>query len=519
MDLASLRNDQDFLNLPEVERAKVVESLVLKDRDFLSLSDADKVKVLNTLVGSTGKTPEPAVSPSPIAPSLDKAVEQSETGLTPRFLDFNPSTVALGTLISTVIGGAYGKFAKAGLGTGKGLATGGFEGALSSGVGEYIRSGEQNGNNEMLALGAELASPAALRSSVELVPSLWKTIKPGAQAINPSYQTTKIGEVVGETLRPAGKEVRGVELMKRQTLFGEQDLGPYPEYRKYTTETNEQAAQFLADTYGILVKEGELASRGVRDFINNSVSNAQTPFLKSASGITFLKELGTTKSITPAEKKAIRELLTEQMSSAPIDKQTFAERLNNSLQNTTNFKYGGVELGENARTILRKHFNTYLDDINNKSGLNYDALKNLEEAQFVATARDAIPGILGRKFSPKLVEEYGANIAKSPEAKKDFQVALFSYFRTLPKEQLVGAFEDLYPTLVRLKLLPREELVKLQRGVAKVKNQTTAGKVSDVSLVSLREGILNGVIPAELANAVMQQEKLINELENTQFTM
>lgn len=53
MDLRSLRNDPNFLDLPEAERAKVVEHLAKKDTLFLGLPDKEKAIVLNTLVGGS----------------------------------------------------------------------------------------------------------------------------------------------------------------------------------------------------------------------------------------------------------------------------------------------------------------------------------------------------------------------------------------------------------------------------------------------------------------------------------
>jgi hypothetical protein len=50
MPIGSLKDDADYLALPQVERAKVVEHLVSKDADFVALPEGEKIKVLNHLV-------------------------------------------------------------------------------------------------------------------------------------------------------------------------------------------------------------------------------------------------------------------------------------------------------------------------------------------------------------------------------------------------------------------------------------------------------------------------------------
>lgn len=47
---ASLLQDQDYLNLPEIERAKVAEHLAARDSDVMQLDDTEKAKVLNYFV-------------------------------------------------------------------------------------------------------------------------------------------------------------------------------------------------------------------------------------------------------------------------------------------------------------------------------------------------------------------------------------------------------------------------------------------------------------------------------------
>ncbi len=50
MDLQGLTSNQDYLSLPQTERAKVVEHIAGKNPDFQSLPEIEKIKVLNHLV-------------------------------------------------------------------------------------------------------------------------------------------------------------------------------------------------------------------------------------------------------------------------------------------------------------------------------------------------------------------------------------------------------------------------------------------------------------------------------------
>lgn len=57
MDIQSLKQDEDFLALPETEKAKVVERLVSQDAMFSELPETEQIKVLNTLVSGGRKQP------------------------------------------------------------------------------------------------------------------------------------------------------------------------------------------------------------------------------------------------------------------------------------------------------------------------------------------------------------------------------------------------------------------------------------------------------------------------------
>jgi hypothetical protein len=56
MNLSQIKSDQNFLGLPEAEKAKVVETLGAKDPNFMALPDEEKVKVLNYFVKLGGNT-------------------------------------------------------------------------------------------------------------------------------------------------------------------------------------------------------------------------------------------------------------------------------------------------------------------------------------------------------------------------------------------------------------------------------------------------------------------------------
>lgn len=104
MNIRDLVSDEAFNGLPEVEKAKVVESLAKGDREFQALPEEEKIKVMATVVGGRyslasqqGKVQTPVTTPQP-------EQEQSFTNLLKQ---------GLGDFTSMVggIGGAYGKAA------------------------------------------------------------------------------------------------------------------------------------------------------------------------------------------------------------------------------------------------------------------------------------------------------------------------------------------------------------------------------------------------------------------------
>jgi hypothetical protein len=97
MKIKDLISDEDFQGLPEVEKAKVIESLAKGDSEFQTLPEEEKIKVIATVTGSQYRlaSQQGKVQPAPSVPQPEQ--EQSVANLLKQgFSDFTSMVGGVG---------------------------------------------------------------------------------------------------------------------------------------------------------------------------------------------------------------------------------------------------------------------------------------------------------------------------------------------------------------------------------------------------------------------------------------
>jgi hypothetical protein len=473
----SLVQDENFTNLPETEKAKVLETLLPQDKSFMALPEEEKIKVLNSLVSSK----PPAIT------SAQSAIE--ETNSSPNY-SFDPDTVAIaglgGALVNSLPGmGVGGLAARAA----KGALTGGLSGAS----GELVRTETNNSDaGKLYAFGAELAT-GALPNLVG--DALGRTAVPAIAATLSMFG--KGGYQMAKTLKE-GIGRSESDILARNAIFGRRTVKEGVATDVFSKEVRDKWVEEMASKYGIKTTSAENAATPVRNKIYEHIESIG-PLKNSPEMIELKSRLAEgvrVGAVKPDDYKAITNLLESQVSKDPKYSKEFTERFVNTIQQATP-EWNGVKISDPAAQVTREA----LDKVLARGRVpTYSELKNIETEQFVAKARDSIPVLLNQQFKGEAVENAMANIAKSPQGQQDFRVALASYLKNLPEKEALSEFNRLYSTVAKTKALPTEELLRMKRAVAKFVEKGYIAKAGDITGTALRNSIVRGVLPAEFAD-------------------
>lgn len=153
-----------------------------------------------------------------------------------------------------------------------------------------------------------------------------------------------------------------------------------------------------------------------------------------------------------------------------------------------------VSISSTTQDEVRKAFNKFLE--RNLGEQKYNVLKNVEQQEIVAAARDSIGTIVDTQFK-KLDKPYInalENIAKSPEAKADFVKAVNQHFLQLGKITTKGGKE--FGTEATLDGLKRE-FIRLEPAF----NET--GVLTKPQITELRQKIYQ--LPKEVSKEKIKQ--------------
>jgi hypothetical protein len=205
------------------------------------------------------------------------------------------------------------------------------------------------------------------------------------------------------------------------------------------------------------------------------------------------------------------------MATSPQYRARFNERFLNTIQKAEP-EFGGVKLNEKEAEvvtgILRQATDKYLSKLPNTPTLSQ--LKSMEKEEIVARAVDSIPVVLGSGFKGEVTEKAMANIHASTEGQKAFRVALSSYLRELPPKEVLDTFNDLYPSMVKYKTLPIDELISLKRSVSEFTSKSTAKAIGEAGEVAIKNSLIRSVAPSEFAQLIQKQQEAIKPLQPEQ---
>jgi hypothetical protein len=429
------------------------------------MAEANPFDELETTAPTVEVNPFDEFDKLPEAPSatLESVIEQTTPSgffdpTAPQ--DFSLKNVAVGAGIGAGVGTLIGGFPFGTLG-------GAVSGATGTGAGEVSRT-----------MGASPATQITTELVAGGLPSAIK--KFGTKALG---LVTWKGERLSNMLKSTSDEEFAALVAKEKT-FGS------PTFKGlYTTKNSDQIQGALKNQLtnsGVQVGENELASTAVRNQLYANMK-ANNPFVKSPEYSDLLDEvavLRARKLISPNEEKNLEKILRNQLNTNPKVAATANKDFLNLIQNGGTYTVEGetkAMISPDAQKILRDQFNKYLEKNTGTKG--YEALKNIEEAEFVAAARDSIPTLVATKFT-KLDEPYKnalINIAKSKSAKADFAKAIDQHFyqlgetievagkqvgKEISPDKLMKEFIRLRPAIEESGVMSRPQLEELTRRIS-----------------------------------------------------
>jgi hypothetical protein len=439
-----------------------------------------------------------ANSPKNIIPSNDPAVPTNfknpidfqEIKDRPKDYTISPANVALAGLITSVGGGLYAKIAKTGGSALVGALEGGIAGATSSAAGELIKEATNNSNvGQLMALGGEMLSGAALPLTRDLI----TRVPQAALMASMGYAKAKSAQAVlgvSESSRIA-----------KNAIFGKEVVKPGVATTRYTEEFDVSSSMDIANRLNINIPQGMKAQDVIRRDLYDTLS------LQGASGVTIknspiyselMQDLvqGVKDGIVKSEDiKSIATLLNGQNSPNSKTLVSFNQRLLNTAQQAT-AEQNGVKISDDAADMLKGAIDKYTGKP------FYKLLKEQEKQRFTAQAMDDIPVLLSKGIKSDDLEKTLGNLAKNPQGKENFKIALGSYLKSLPEKEALSEWNRLYSSkvLTKTQVMGLGDILNFNR---KVKLYTEKGylkKAGDITGQALKMGIVNGILPAETIN-------------------
>lgn len=456
-------------------------------------------------------TPEQWLSSNyPELATLESARLGKETGTSfERTVD--PRVPALSTIAGATIGAT--PLGRTGSMLG-GIVKGGIGGALGGTGGELVRMYDKSPYTEAVAFAVEMAGGAA----PNLLGEFFSRATPSVLGATFGYQKGKAAQTI------AGRTES--DEAARQAAFGRQVMKEGVATTLVQDKTKEILSRDLANRFGVSVAANQKASDAVRNTIYDTIAlegAAKRPLKDSPEFIELfasLQEGVKAGTVKPADVKTIKSLLQGQVSSDPKIQQRFSERVINTIQQATP-EWNGVKISDDAANVTRDALDKYLTRLGTeRQGNNllpiptYNNLKGLEQQEIVAKAVDSIPVVLSDRFRGEAAQAALRNIHKSPEGQKQFKVALSTYFRELDPSKVVKEWNRLEGDLKKFKTIPFEDIMSIKRAVSEFSKRAEGKTIAkDIGTTALRNAIIRGLIPSELANID------VKEAQNIQYTL
>jgi hypothetical protein len=435
--------------------------------------------------------------------------------------------------------GRIGASGLAGMGIGFALpvpggALGGGIAGLASGVaGEISRA---YGNRPITTFGVEMLGgelPMAIK-------------KLGGFAINKLFMNSDLGLVLNKSLKNFSEEDK-IILKAKEKLFGKNTFDGM-----YTTKNSDQAQALLKDQYGLVGSSEKKASdlyreklysdiddvaKGLIDEVQTipgqpspytGVTGVKSPdvqvtlkkpntFINSAEGKSFMDEVNLLKErklISPKEYANLKKILENQNSPNPKLRDSAKTDILNLIQNGGQYTVGNEVkqlISTDAQKVLKSYFGDYLERYANTN--TYKVLKEIEQQEFIAAARDSIPTMVFSRFkySDKQFQAALDNIAKSPQGKVEFANAITQHFRNFGKtvsvkgkqvgnnispDDMISEFNRLRPAIEKSGVLDRQSIIDITKKIQQLPKQVSVEKRKQVIADLIKDG-LTGVIAGE----------------------
>lgn len=434
---------------------------------------------------------------------------------------FSYGRVGASTLAGMGAGGVFGGL--------PGVVGGGFIG-LSSGVaGEVSRA---FGNAPLTTFGVELLGgeiPMAVK-------------KLGSFALNKLFMSRENAEQIGKILKTFSEEDK-IVLRAKEKLFGKNTFDGM-----YTSKNSDEIQVSLKEKYNLFGGSDKKASDLYRDKLYNDiddvargvVDDVQTipgqtsrlgmkdpdvqvtlkkpnTFINSAEGKAFMDDVNLLKErklISPKEYANLKKILENQNSPNPKLRDMAKTDILNLIQNGGQYTVGNEVkqlISTDAQKLLKNSFGGYLE--RNTNANTYKILKEIEQQEFIAAARDSIPTMLFTKFkyADKQFQSALDNIAKSPQGKVEFANAITQHFRNFGKtvsvkgkqvgnnvsvDDMISEFSRLRPAIEKSGVLDRQSIIDITKKIQQLPKQVSVEKRKQVIADIIKDG-LTGVIAGE----------------------
>jgi len=384
---------------------------------------------------------------------------------------------------------------------------GAVEGGLSSYVGEAYKVGKpENADTDLAAMGVEFATGGITslgQEAIKRTPSIINYILPYGWTgkVTNAWKMMLGGDTEAERL------LRNWSFGKKSSVLGMASLD-------FTKANDLATKKLLAEKYGMSFGD-DAATSTIRQLYKNTINELYTSgkgFGTSGQAALLEKELNDAyqelgeKFITKNDIDSIMGVVRSQGTKIK-EAGDYADNLLNLAQQSKGF--AKIEnLSGTAEKILRKHLDEYFTTFTGKP--LYKILKEAEEKEYTAMARDSIPTLLGNKnaVNAEKIDVALRNLVNSPQGKLDFKKSLFSYFHTVPEDQIVQRFDDMKNILIKSNAVSNEDVMKLLAGVNQIKK---AGPKIRAGLVTAFKDSLLGGISAETANLQRKQQQTLED--------
>lgn len=434
---------------------------------------------------------------------------------------FSYGRVGASTLTGIGVGGV--------LGGPMGMVGGGFAGLTSGVAGEVSRA---YGNRPITTFGIELLGGE--------IPMAVKKI--GSFALNKLFMSRENAEQIGRILKTFSEEDK-IVLRAKEKLFGKNTFDGM-----YTSKNSDQIQVSLKEKYGLFGGSDKKASDLYRDKLYNDiddvakgvVDDVQTipgqtsrigikdpdvqvtlkkpnTFINSAEGKAFMDDVNLLKErklISPKEYANLKKILENQNSPNPKLRDMAKTDILNLIQNGGQYTVGNEVkqlISTDAQKLLKNSFGDYLEK--NTNANTYKILKEIEQQEFIAAARDSIPTMLFTKFkyADKQFQSALDNIAKSPQGKVEFANAISQHFRNFGKtisvkgkqvgnnvsvDDMISEFSRLRPAIEKSGVLDRQAIIDITKKIQQLPKQVNREKTKQVIADIIKDG-LTGVIAGE----------------------